>query len=69
MLKARSGDKFVFGLSAKNLDMLMNGHPILVDLRSLGADGGHVLIFYGKTEEDMVRALEEAGIETEDKLS
>jgi S-ribosylhomocysteine lyase LuxS involved in autoinducer biosynthesis len=69
VLKARAGDNFVLGLSAKNLDMLMNGHPIMVDLREMGADGGHVLIFYGKNEQDMADALEEAGVETDEKTS
>lgn len=63
MLKARAGDRFVFGLSARNIELLMNGQPIDVDLRELGCSSGHVLIFYGKTEADMKDALEEAGIE------
>jgi hypothetical protein len=62
MLKARSGDRFVFGLSARNIELLMNGHPIDVDLKELGCSSGHVLIFYGKTEADMKNALEEAGV-------
>jgi len=69
MLKARVGDKYVFGLSAKNVERLMDGQPILIDMRELGLESGHVMIFYGKTEADMQRALEEAGIELQEKPS
>lgn len=62
MLKARAGDRLVFGLSAKNVELLMEGKPIAIDLRELGASGS-VLIFYGRTEADMKQQLEEAGIE------
>jgi hypothetical protein len=69
MLKARAGDRFVFGLSAKNIELLMNGHPIDIDLRELGCTSGHVLIFYGKTEGDMKAALEDAGVELPEQPS
>ncbi len=61
MLKARAGDKFIFGLSAKNIELLMEGKPIAIDLTQLGSTGS-VLIFYGRTEADMKDSLEEAGI-------
>ncbi len=63
MLKARAGDKYVFGLSAKNIERLMDGQPILINMRELGCESGEVVIFYGKTEADMKQALEDAGIE------
>jgi hypothetical protein len=63
VLKARSKDKLVFGLSARNIELLMDGKPILIDLRELGYPEGQVLIFYGTTEEAMKQQLEEAGIE------
>lgn len=66
MLKARAGDRFVFGLSAKNIELLMEGKPISIDLRELGCDKGSVLIFYGRTEQDMKDSLEEAGIVLDD---
>lgn len=69
MLKARAGDRFVFGLSAKNIELLMEGKPILIDMRELGMDAGEVVIFYGKTEAQMKDALEEAGIEMPEPLS
>jgi hypothetical protein len=62
MLKARAGDRLVFGLSAKNIEMLMAGKPISIDLTELGYDKGHVLIYYGRTEADMKQQLEDAGI-------
>lgn len=61
MLKARSGDKFIFGLSAKNIELLMEGKPIAIDLKELGSNGS-VMIFYGRTEQDMKDDLERAGI-------
>ncbi|HZO54907.1 MAG TPA: hypothetical protein VFB63_19525 [Bryobacteraceae bacterium] len=63
MLKARAGDRLVFGLSAKNIEYLMEGKPISIDLKDLGLEGGSVVIFYGRTEGDMKRQLDEAGIE------
>lgn len=62
MLKARSGDKLIFGLSARNIELLMDGRPILIDLKPLGAEG-EIVIFYGTTEAAMKEQLEEAGIE------
>lgn len=63
MLKARSGDRFILGLSARNIELLLDGRPIDIDLRELGAPGGRVVIFYGKNEADMLQQLEDAGIE------
>lgn len=62
MLKARSGDDLIFGLSALNVERLMEGKPIAVNLTDLGLPKGRVLIFYGKTEQDMKAELEAAGM-------
>lgn len=62
MLKARSGDNLIFGLSARNIELLMEGKPISIDLRDLGMDKGRVMIFYDKTEEDMKAELEATGM-------
>lgn len=64
MLKARSGETLIFGLSAKNIEKLMEGLPIHIDLKELGSTGS-VFIFYGHTEADMKDSLEAAGIELE----
>lgn len=62
MLKARTGDNLIFGLSALNIERLMEGKPISIDLKDLGLPTGRVMIFYGKTEEDMKRELEASGM-------
>ena len=62
MLKARSGDNLIFGLSARNVQLLMDGKPISIDLRDLGLERGRVMIFYGETEEAMKAELENAGM-------
>ena len=62
MLKARSGDNLIFGLSARNVQLLMEGKPISIDLRDLGLERGRVMIFYGETEEAMKAELENAGM-------
>lgn len=62
MLKARSGDDLIFGLSARNIELLMNGKPISIDLTEIGLAKGRVLIFYGRTEEDMKQDLIEQGM-------
>lgn len=56
MLKARSGKTLIFGLSAKNIELLMQGRPISFDLSDIGATG-RVLIFYGRTEQEMKEDL------------
>ena len=62
MLKARSGDVMVFGLSDLNLQELKKGRPITVDLKDLALPGGKVIIFYGKTEVDMMKELKDGGL-------
>ena len=62
MLKARSGDDLIFGLSARNLELLVAGKPISIDLTELGLAKGRIMIFYGRTEEDMKRELQENGM-------
>lgn len=47
-----------FGLSERNIYRLRKGEPIVIDLGLMGGTG-EVLIFYGKTEQDMGRLLAE----------
>lgn len=47
-----------FGLSERNLYRLRKGEPIRIDLTLMGGTG-EVLIFYGRTEQDMGRDLAE----------
>jgi hypothetical protein len=58
MLKAYVGKLVIFGLSELNLQRLRDGKPIDIDLRPFGHEL-NVVIFYGKTEEDMRRDLAE----------
>lgn len=62
MLKARSGDDLIFGLSMRNIQLLLDGKPISIDLRDVGLEKGRVMIFYGTTEEAMKAELEQAGM-------
>ena len=45
-----------FGISEENVNRLKKGQPIFIDLSEIGGTG-EVMIFYGKTEEDMARDL------------
>jgi len=56
MLKAKSGDTLIFGLSERNIELLKEGRPILINLAEMGARGSMV-IFYGKTEESMAKQI------------
>lgn len=57
MIKARSGELLIFGLSARNIELLRQGHPIDIDLKDLGLKGGRVLILYGETERVITEEL------------
>jgi hypothetical protein len=45
-----------FGLSARNLELLMDGKPIFIKGAEVGI-ATDVVIFYGKTEKDMQEQL------------
>lgn len=45
-----------FGLSQENVKRLKSGKPIVIDLAEMGGDG-EVMIFYGRTEQEMQRGL------------
>lgn len=57
------GPLYGFGLSEENLRRLRDGKPILINLAELGMEG-RAVIFYGRTETDMVRDLKAAGYVT-----
>lgn len=59
MIKAKAGDLVIFGLSARNLELLQQGKPIMIDMAELGL-GGRTMIFFGRTEEEMQLDLERA---------
>lgn len=60
------GKKLIgIGLSEGNLQRLKEGMPILVnseDFEKLSGVEAYLLILYGKTEEEMVKEMYEAGI-------
>ena len=62
MIKARSGDHFIYGLSAGNIERLKQGKPIFFPLSELGMPSGTVTILYGETEEDIKQQLIDAGM-------
>lgn len=47
-----------FGLSERNVKLLKEGKPIVIDLAQMGGQG-KILIFYGKTEQAMGRDIAE----------
>ena len=49
------------GLSKRNVDLLQQGKPIEVNMADLHKEG-HIIIFYGDTEEQMRTMLEYTGI-------
>ena len=61
MIKFRSMHKdgtpvYGFGLSAENIKRLKQGKPIAFSLHELGTEG-HILIYYGATEQSMTQEL------------
>lgn len=47
---------YVFGLSARNVELLQEGKPLRVDLAELGGTG-EVLVMVGRTEADIAAEL------------
>lgn len=54
--KTPTGPLVVFGLSARNMRLLKEGRPILIDMSELGQKG-HVMIFAGDTEGEMMARM------------
>lgn len=54
MIKFKAGNLYGFGLSARNLELLQKGMPIFAEF-----EGIEFMIFYGKTEEEMVTMMKE----------
>lgn len=53
---------FGFGLSEGNIEKLVEGKPIMVDLSTMGPYEGQVLIFYGVDEQVMYTMLRQEGL-------
>jgi len=63
MIKARKDKTIIFGLSDENLKRLKKGQPIsfsMADLK-MGLDDIDVIIFNGRTEEDMMDQILDLG--------
>lgn len=68
MIKARSigkdgDDLIIFGLSARNVELLKAGKPISIRMEELGLRGT-VLIMYGETEQDIAAELHAAEVKS-----
>jgi hypothetical protein len=58
-----------FGLTERNLELLKEGKPILVDLAGLGVPSVQITIFYGKDEKTIYQDLKNHGfVSDETKL-
>ena len=51
------GPMIGLGLSRDNVRLLKEGRPIVVELAPLGLSPGKVMLFYGKTEAALAKAL------------
>jgi hypothetical protein len=62
MIKARSGDLVIFGLSRVNLEKLQEGKPIFFDGAEIGVSDYRFLIMFGETEGEIMMELEKATV-------
>jgi hypothetical protein len=63
MLQMYAGDRLVLGVTRANVERLTQGQPIKADLlRKVSS----VLIMFGETKPDILRLVEEAGIDVPD---
>ena len=70
MVKARTGDKILFGISDGNIERLRTGQPIRIDMGEMGFPNVEVLIFYGKDEKALYKIVEPMiGIDTKVHIS
>ena len=60
--KARKGDLYGFGLSARNLELLKQGKPIVIDMMEIGVPNMTIALFYGETEEAITEELKKYGM-------
>ena len=56
---ANDGELVILGLSAKNIELLQQGKPIIVHGNDLGIKNIQILIFAGDTEETMAKEMEQ----------
>ena len=55
--QGKTGPLLGLGLTRRNLELLKQGRPIVIDLASMGLPPGEIFIFYGKTEQALTRDI------------
>ncbi len=55
--EGKDGPLIGLGLSQENMDRMTAGQPVHVKLEELGLEGD-IVIFYGKTEDELQRTLQ-----------
>lgn len=66
MIKAKFEGKdgkpvFFFGLIAENIKRLLDGGPILIDLKQIN-DVGKVMLVYGENEQAIMKEMKDRGV-------
>lgn len=62
--KPDGGFIYFFGVSEANLEKLKAGKPLAKSLKAVNPDSeDEIVLFYGKTEEEMAQVLRDAGVE------
>lgn len=59
MIKFKKGNTIVLGLSDENISRLKAGQPIKFNLSELGLPDNTVIIFNGKTEDEMYKVIKD----------
>lgn len=59
MIKFKKGNTIVLGLSDENISRLKDGQPIKFNLSELGLPDNTVIIFNGKTEDEMYKVIKD----------
>lgn len=62
MIKATIENMVILGLSDENIQRLTHDQPIKFNLKELGMGDINILIFHGKTEQEMKQTMMEAGL-------
>ena len=59
--KRGNGTLYCFGLSDRNIELLKEGKPIVIDMAEMGIPDMVIGIMYGETEEAIIEELRQAG--------
>jgi hypothetical protein len=69
VLKAKAGDLVILGVTRENIERLVEGKPILVNLDELGIPGKSCVIMFGETPVDIITEIKKAGFDIPKDLS